>query len=276
MVYWYLIAEAAARSNVSTLFCGNLADLLLGGMPRFMVVQAAAQRRWIARPLEEFYNSTQNGHEPKSLLGRLLARLYYRKQPMQPPKVLHAESRREYTRFSFHSGDPLNELLIAGLQGQPNPNATCERLYASAGLSYTSPFYDLDVIDCAFRIPGDLKIRGRWQKYILRQAAKELMPQKLAKRPKGLLRLSRNIKLSEVMHSLAEHYLADDKVRARGLFDVEQVRQVRRRPQNATYPEDQLYRLWTLLLTEIWAVTFLDHAGAPADARPQLAALEVA
>lgn len=262
MVSWYLVALSAAKHEVSRLFCGNLSDLLFGGMPRFLVVQMAARLPRLSPSLEEFYNCTQNGAPPQSLLGRCFARLYYRNTPLAAPSVIGAVNGREYTRFRSRSAEPLNEILIAGLQGEPNPNATCERLYAAAGLTYTSPFYDLDVIDAAFRIPGTFKIRGRQQKYILRQAARAFVPARLLNRPKGLLRLTRDVRLSAVLHAMAERYLSDARVRARGLFDPAEVRRTCALPTSGLYAEDQLYRLWTLLLTEIWCVTFVDHRGA--------------
>jgi hypothetical protein len=45
------------------------------------------------------------------------------------------------------------------------------------------------------------------------------------------------------------------------LFDSAEVERIRRLPADGVYPEDQLYRLWTLLLTEIWAGIFLDSRG---------------
>jgi asparagine synthase (glutamine-hydrolysing) len=260
MVFWYLIAQQAAR-YVPTLLCGNLADLLFGGMPRFKVVHAAAHFRWLGPALEEFYNCTQTGHRPASACARLFTQAYYRKMPTSVPTVRDAHAALEYTRFDLKSNDPLNALLVAGLQGQPNPNATCERLYGSAGLTYNSPFYDLDVVDCAFRIPGALKIRGLQQKHILRRAARAFVPRHILERPKGLLRLARNERLSQVLSEMAEQYLNDRAVAERGLFDVQQIRRLRE-PSNGVYSEDQLYRVWTLLLTEMWAIRFLDHRGA--------------
>ena len=42
MVYWYLVARAAA-GRVSRIISGTLADMMFAGMPRFKVVKAAAE-----------------------------------------------------------------------------------------------------------------------------------------------------------------------------------------------------------------------------------------
>jgi asparagine synthase (glutamine-hydrolysing) len=260
MVFWYLIAREA-RKHAATLLCGNLSDLLFGGMPRFIVVKAAAALPLLKRLLEEFYNCTQNGTRPASLLGRLLARAYHGGTPMPPPVVRGAAGAPDPAVFDLDDPQPLNAHLIAGLQGQPNPNAAYERLYAAGGISYNSPFYDLDVVDHAFTVPDRLKIRGRQQKYIVRQAAEGLLPAEILRRPKGLLRLARDRRFSQVLAALAADRLPAARVRERGLFEPAEVERIRRLPADGVYPEDQLYRLWTLLLTEIWAGIFLDGRG---------------
>jgi asparagine synthase (glutamine-hydrolysing) len=46
------------------------------------------------------------------------------------------------------------------------------------------PFLDHRVVEAAARIPPRLKLRGLTEKYVLRQAARELLPPRLAERPK--------------------------------------------------------------------------------------------
>ena len=261
MVFWYLISQEAAR-HVQMLLCGNLSDLLFAGMPRFIVPRAATSLPMLKSPLEEFYNCTQSGRQPASLLGRLLTKAYFRSIPLPPPRVLGATQEVELTQFDLSHPEPLNKLLLEGLHGHPNPNATYERLYANGGIEYNSPFYDLDVVDFAFTVPDRLKIQGREQKHILREAAKGLLPDAILRRPKGLLRLARDRRFSDVLAGLAAEYLSPRRVRDRGLFDAEDVARIRRRPADGVYPEDQLYRLWTLLLTEIWSELYIDNRGA--------------
>ena len=60
---------------------------------------------------------------------------------------------------------------------------------------------------------------------------------------------------------MAGAYLSPGRVRERGLFEPGDVARIGRRPAGGLYPEDQLYRLWTLLLTEIWSGLYIDHRG---------------
>jgi len=49
---------------------------------------------------------------------------------------------------------------------------------------------------------------------------------------------------------------------ARGLFDPRYVADLRRRPAGRPYSQERAYRLWSLLLTEIWLRHFIDRRGA--------------
>jgi asparagine synthase (glutamine-hydrolysing) len=270
MVFWYLISQEAAR-HVPMLLCGNLSDLLFAGMPRFIVPRAATSLPFLKSALEEFYNCTQSGRLPSSLLGRLLTKAYFHSMPLAPPRVLGVTEEVDLARFDLSHPEPLNKLLIDNLNGQPNPNAAYERLYANGGIDYNSPFYDLDVVDYAFTVPDRMKIQGREQKHILREAAKGLLPEAILRRPKDLLRLARDRRFSDALAAMAREYLAPHQVRERGLFAPGDIVRMTRRPRGGLYPEDQLYRLWTLLLTEIWSGIYLDHRGAaPLTARPPL------
>ena len=136
MVFWYLISREAAE-HVPMLMCGNLSDLIFAGMPRFVVPRAAASLPLLKAPLEEFYNCTQSGTPPSSLLGRFLTTAYFRTLPLPPPTVLGAGRGVEPVRFDLDHPQPLNKLLLDNLNGQPNPNATMSASMPPAGSSTT-------------------------------------------------------------------------------------------------------------------------------------------
>jgi hypothetical protein len=48
----------------------------------------------------------------------------------------------------------------------------------------------------------------------------------------------------------------------RGVFDLAYVKRLLRRPSDAPYCQEQLYRLWTMILTELWFRTFVEGRGA--------------
>ena len=64
------------------------------------------------------------------------------------------------------------------------------------------------------------------------------------------------------MDHLADDLLAPAALRERGVFDLGYVERLRQRPPEQPYPQEQLYRLWTMVLTELWFRTFVDRRGA--------------
>jgi asparagine synthase (glutamine-hydrolysing) len=129
-------------------------------------------------------------------------------------------------------------------------------------------------IAAAFSIPDRLKIRGATQKYILRKACVGLLPPQALGVGKSFNRMKHDLELCEVLDGMADTLLARGDVAARGLFDPAYIAQLRKRPAGEPYGRERIYRLWTLLLTELWSRHFLDGRGAPirevADAAPPL------
>jgi asparagine synthase (glutamine-hydrolysing) len=256
------VIAAEAAKHVPVLLMGENADSLFTGMPRHMVANVAAKVGLGAGPLEDFYRYTQSGRLPTSLFGKTLVALYYRGQAVPAPRVLGAATMPESAGLDRGAAQQLNELLRRSLLGAPNAYAALERICGGAGLAFNAPYFDGDLVQCALQIPDRLKIRGRQQKYILRLACRSLLPDAIAQRKKVMPRLRHDRALCDVLDRLADDLLAPQVVKSRGLFDPAQVDRARRRPSSGIYGTDQFYRLWTLLLTELWARLFLDGRGA--------------
>jgi hypothetical protein len=68
--------------------------------------------------------------------------------------------------------------------------------------------------------------------------------------------------MSETLDHLADDLLSSGAIQDRGLFEPGYVARLRQRPAGRPYSQERAYRLWSLLLTEIWARRFLDGRGA--------------
>ena len=256
----YRAVAAAAAEHVPLVLYGTLADKLFAGMPRHLLIRLAARWPWARGPITEFYDYTQIGRPPRTLLGRLLRYAYFRGRHTPPPAVLGATAPGEDKRLRLAAVEALNTALLASLE-HPSEVTAMARLHAPAGLRFGSIFHDRDVIECAFRVPDRLKINGNRRKYILRRAARGFLPPPLVGRPKGLVRAASNEAIVREFLRLADELLAPAAVRRRGLFDPAEVARLRRVPAGGVIPVDQFHHLWTLALTEIWARTFLDQRG---------------
>jgi asparagine synthase (glutamine-hydrolysing) len=259
-IFYYITAREAAR-HVSLLLAGHNADALYGGMPRHLVARAASYAPFARRALGEFYEYSQSGTRAQSLLGRILVAGYYRGREFDPPQILGAHVLPRGSGLNVGGAQPLSELLRRGVLYGANANSAIERIHGGLGVTFNSPFLDTEVVQCAFRVPDRLKIRGFRRKYILRAACAGLLPAAVLQRKKGLLRLKHDQALSETLDGMADDLLGPSVVADRGLFDPGYVARARLRPRSGVYPTEQLYRLWSLLMTELWLRLFIDARG---------------
>ncbi len=255
------VAKRARELGVDSLLTGMGADLLFGGMPRHKVLWMAEALPQISKHLLAFFLATQNGKVPGSWLSRCFMKLYYRGNLLAPPTVINAPECDAPELLAEPGPEFLNRcLMLDGQEPTSRTLARIERPLQAFAIDYSSPYLDTSVVDFAFTIPGALKIKNGTQKYILRKAMQPLLGPQLSKAPKELMRMKQNLEFADALESLAQRYLSSDRVRRRGFFDDREVKQIRATAQKATHPEN-IMRLWTLLVTEIWAEQYIDGRG---------------
>lgn len=125
------------------------------------------------------------------------------------------------------------------------------------------PFLDRQIVELAARIPTSLLLRGGMEKYILRRALEPLLPKSITWRRKRGFQMRLNLGLVETLDYLCDKLLKPEDVRARGFFDPQLVNTIRyRRPGRFATPMAHKvwsYRIWSIILCELWARTFLDQ-----------------
>jgi len=258
-IFYNITAREAAKS-VDMLFAGHNADALFGGMPRHLVVSLATKVPFLKKPLEEFYDYTQLGIKPNTMVGSTLTNLYFKGKNFPPPNLIGSTFKPERTTFPSNM-EPLNQLLRNSLCNGANANSAIEKIHAGYGINFNSPFLDSEFVKRSFEIPDRLKIKGKKQKYILRKIGEGIIPEAMQNRKKGLLRLQHDNKFCDVLDSLSSKYLTQDKIKSRRLFEAEYVRMVTKRNKNEVYSTDRIYRIWSLILTELWCQIFIDNRG---------------
>jgi hypothetical protein len=213
-------------------------------------------------PLEEFFDYTFRSVEPRTLGGWALKKAYFRGREFPAPQILGTPALAPYAGFPRGGDQPLTEFLRRGFLVLPYQHPV-ERLYAGVGMRMNAQHTNPDFLATAFAIPDCLKIHGRNQKYILRRACEGLLPPSILATGKSFNRLKHDTRMSETLDRLADDLLSSRTIAQRGLFDPAYVARLRRRPSGRPDSQERAYRLWSLLLTELWARRFLDERGAP-------------
>jgi asparagine synthase (glutamine-hydrolysing) len=255
----------AAREHVDTLFSGQGADGLFAGMPKYKLLWYMKLAPPLARPLQDLYAFTQTAAEPTTPLGGLAKLAVFRGKIPTPPRVRGAT--QAPSRPSFPPMGPrfLNETLAGGFQtGVCQDIQKFDRTFAARGITYQSPFYDPDLIRMAYTIPDRWKVRRGVQKYVFRRALRGLVPDDLLMVPKFPQRMGYDLEFGRALNALVSRYLSAERVAARGLFEHSDLRRLVRDPLEKPYSAEWGMRLWTAMLTEVWAEEFVEKRGAGA------------
>ena len=125
------------------------------------------------------------------------------------------------------------------------------------GLEGRSPLLDHELMEFAATLPFDLKRRGNQGKYLLRRAARNLLPPEILDRRKMGFGVPLEHWLRTDLREMASDLLLTGPGAARGLFDLTFVRRMLdEHAAGTTLWHDQL---WNLLMLEQWFQTFIDH-----------------
>jgi asparagine synthase (glutamine-hydrolysing) len=273
IAYLFLAAREATR-YVDLVVTGFGFDGLFAGLPRHRLVDLGVKFPAARGPLEEFYDYTFRSVEPRTLAGRALKSAYFRGREFPAPRLLGTDPLPPFPGFPRGGDQPLTNFLKRGFLVLPYQHAV-ERLYSGVGIRMNAQHTNPDFLAAAFSIPDRLKIHGRTQKYILRRACEGLLPPSILATGKSFNRLKHDLRMTEVLDGMADDLLSPGGVRSRGLFDAGYVARLRRRGAGRPYSQERAYRLWSLLLTEMWARVFLDGRGAaPSHPMPAVRHLE--
>lgn len=123
----------------------------------------------------------------------------------------------------------------------------------AASLEARVPFLDHEVVEFAATLPAELKIRDGG-KYILKEAARKIIPSEVIDRPKGYFPMPALKYLRGEFLEFAREALLNDTARQRGLFQSDYVEELLKNPEKHITPL-QGSKLWQLSLLERWLQT---------------------
>jgi asparagine synthase (glutamine-hydrolysing) len=144
----------------------------------------------------------------------------------------------------------LNRLLHCNLRtkGAHHILTKVERLTAARGLQGRAPLFAPAVIDHAFAVPPRLKLAGAAEKWVLKEAVRDLLPRTIVDRPKSGMRVPVQQWLTGPLRSLTREVLLDR--RSHPLFEMSTVRSWLR-GDGALLPR-QGGKLWLVLTLDLW------------------------
>jgi asparagine synthase (glutamine-hydrolysing) len=244
-----LLAEAAAADGLRVVLNGEGGDPVFGGPKNLPML------------ISELYRD-----DPDPLAR---ARAYvesYRKCHADLPVLLTPEVRAELAGAPPTTGHVapylrpermpslLNQLLLANLRtkGAHHILTKVERLTAASGLEGRAPLFDRSVIDQAFRVPTRWKLAGTTEKWILKEAVRDVLPATIVDRPKSGMRVPVQHWLRGPLAELGHDLLLGPS--ASGLFQKDTIQSWLRR--EGTLLPRHGGKLWLVLTLELWLRSF--------------------
>ncbi len=149
----------------------------------------------------------------------------------------------------------LNKLMVANmrLKGAHLILPKVDRMLGAYGLVPLSPLFDQDVLRMSLEMPPTAKLNSGVEKWILKQAYRDVLPADIIDRPKSGMRVPVRWWFQGELKRLARDLLSPRAVRAGGVFREDRVREIRRYQTG----RDGL-RLWMLVTFELWRRMVVD------------------
>ena len=131
-----------------------------------------------------------------------------------------------------------------------------DKMAMAHGVEVRVPLISNAMIDFALDEPASSKVRGSGGKWILRQAARGLVPSEILSRPKSGFGLPLKKWLHNEMRELIEDTCSSSAVLARGIFDHGAVRRLIEQDRQGKV--DYSYPILAIACIELWARALVD------------------
>ena len=267
----YLLAKEASKT-VKMVLTGEGSDEILGGYPKHVFERYARYYQIIPkvlrhRLLEPIVSSLPyRFRRAKTAIATLGIEDAVNRQPRWFGAISYKESREllrlegnfskeNWKRTPFlvdKAASPLRKILYFD-QTSWLPDNLLERgdrMTMAASIEARMPFMDHELSEYVSSLQDNYRVRGRSTKWILREAVKHILPEKIVNRPKVGFRLPVNEWFRGPMKDyLYDNLMGDDSV-SREYYRKDLLSKILKEHIDGRHNYEKL--LWTMLNLEIW------------------------
>lgn len=238
-----------ARHHVRAVLSGEGADELFGGYAKYRFARLAERttvvpgrvRAAVAGPVERHLGGHATWFAPFTATERR--------------RLLGAEAPPDRRIAPAHGVDPVDRMLRHDVTHWLPDHLLerADRTSMAASVELRPPFLDHHLVELAFRLPTSVKVRGGTTKWVLREAARPLLPDRVVARRQAGFRVPLDAWFRGGLRDVARDRLTGPDSWVVNALDGPAVRDLVDRHERGANEE---IRLWTLLCLEMWHERF--------------------
>jgi asparagine synthase (glutamine-hydrolysing) len=246
----FLLAEAASRVSPLVLN-GEGGDPCFGGpknIPMILSMLYGAQAHFSGSGLEKAYLwSFRKCYED---LAQILN-----------PDILKEsggkDALEETLRPYLHAAEPksfLNRLMATNirLKGANLILVKVDKMTSANGVLALPPLFSGRIIEASMACPPTLKLWGNIEKFVLKKAVEDIVPQPIVDRPKSGMMVPVRFWFQADMKRYAQHVLSVGNLKQLGLFNADYVRSLLKYHVTDTNRMRYGTKLWMLITFMLW------------------------
>lgn len=269
----FRLAELARR-EVKVVLSGEGSDELFGGYPKY---RYAGITRWLgplpAPALRRLEKALPAKHARLSIAMRALSETSYPERMRGWFAPFTASERtdligRPPTRSSLAPyrdgrGSALCRALYADMHTWLTDNLLerGDRMSMAASLELRPPFLDHRLVELAFTLPSDVKIRGRTTKWVIKEVARQHLPTEIVDRSKVGFKVPLDEWFRGGLRDMAFDLLTGPSSFVGSTFDPVATRNLLN--DHVKGERNEQTRLWPLLSLEVWHRELVRRTSSP-------------
>ena len=279
----YVMSQHAKKRKIQTVFSGETNDEVWGGYDEYTKIPFRVARSKIMFPFnigkkvapkiinalpnckaKELLDHCDRYYDPIRCYNRMVnfydeENLYTDnfKKKVDMTKKPKEEITRRYINENQTRSEMSNSLLLKSLDylAVHGYIVKQDRMTRSQALELNIPLIDSDIVEFSFTVPFKYKAHKGVEKYLYRQALKELFPPELYKRKKRGFDVPTKMWIPELKEHVLQ-ILDDGTLEKRGIFNKEYMHKLMQKIENPDAVENQ--DMWNLLVLELWFRIYFD------------------